>query len=167
MLLKNMENTLIEKLVRKNCEKEKTKIDAQIRKSDLEIDDIKKKNNNEEEKQKIENENEIEFKKKELDQKKKMKEIEQKSKIDKDNYELNILKNKNETEFQEYESNKYLEQQEKKIENEKAKELLKNEFSFQERIMMNQMDAQKDEMLLQMLAAQMMFNNQMNIANHN
>jgi hypothetical protein len=96
-----------------------------------------------------------------------MKEIEQKSKTDKDNYELNILKNKNETEFQEYESNKYLEQQEKKIENEKAKELLKNEFSFQERIMMNQMDAQKDEMLLQMLAAQMMFNNQMNIANHN
>jgi hypothetical protein len=43
MLLKNMENTLIEKLERKNCEKEKTKIDAQIRKRDLEIDNIKKK----------------------------------------------------------------------------------------------------------------------------
>ena len=117
-------------------------------------------------KQKIENEHEIELKKKELEQEEKMKEYEKKSKIDKDNYELTILRNQNKTELEENELKKYLEQQEKKIENEKKQELLKNQYSLEERFMEQQIDAQQDEMLLQMMAANMMVNNQMNNSNH-
>ena len=101
-----------------------------------------------------------------MKQKEKMKEIEEKSKIDKDNYELNILQNKNKTEFEENESNKFMEQQEKKIENQKKQELLKNQYSLEERLINQHIEAQQDEMLLQMLGFQMM-NNQMNNENHN
>ena len=64
-----------------------------------------------------------------------MKEFEKKSKIDKNNYELNILQNKNKTEFEENESNKYLEQEQKKIEKAKNQDLLKHQFSLEERFM--------------------------------
>ena len=101
-----------------------------------------------------------------MEQKEKMKEIEKKSKIDKVNHELNILQNKNKTQLEENESNKHLEIQEKKIEDAKNQELLKNEFSFQERFMEQQIDAQQDEMLLQMWGFQMM-NNHINNENHN
>ena len=75
--------------------------------------------------------------------------------------------NKNPAINEENESNKYLEQQEKKIEKAKNQELLKNQFSLEERFMEQQIDAQQDEMLLQMMAAQMMLNYQMNNENNN
>lgn len=102
-----------------------------------------------------------------MEQKEKMSEIEKKIKNDKDKHNLNILQNKNKTEFKEDESKKYLEQQEKKIENDKNQELLKINYSFQEGFMEQMIDAQQDEMLLQMMATQMMANNRMNNENNN
>ena len=59
-----------------------------------------------------------------------------------------------------------MEEQEKKIENQKKQELLRNQYSLEERFMEQQIDAQQDEMLLQMLGFQMM-NTQFNKENHN
>ena len=96
-----------------------------------------------------------------------MGEIERKKIIDEKQHQLNIFQNKNETELKENESKMYLEQQTNSIENERRQELLRNQYSFEERFIEQQMEALNEENLLQMMAIEMMNKNRMNNANQN
>ena len=69
-----------------------------------------------------------------------------------------MIKETNKTEYEEDNLNKELLLQKQKIENDKAKKLLNIQYNQEEKFMIQEIERNKDEMLLQMLTAKMMSN---------
>ena len=98
------------------------------------------------------------MRKKELKLNEKIEEIKDKTKKDEEYHELEMIKETNKTEYEEDNLNKELLLQKQKIENDKAKKLLNIQYNQEEKFMIQEIERNKDEMLLQMLTAKMMSN---------
>ena len=100
----------------------------------------------------------IDIKNKEIELNKKIQDSKTKSKIDKDNHNLSIDKEQKKTEIEEEKLNQDLLFNENQIENDKKVALLNIDINKEEQLMMQEIESNKDDMLLQMLTAQMMGN---------
>ena len=98
------------------------------------------------------------MRKKELKLNEMIEEIKDKTKKDEEYHELEMIKETNKTEYEEDNLNKELLLQKQKIENDKAKKLLNIQYNQEEKFMIQEIERNKDEMLLQMLTAKMMSN---------
>ena len=98
------------------------------------------------------------MRKKELKLNEKIEEIKDKTKKDEEYHELEMIKETNKREYEEDNLNKELLLQKQKIENDKAKKLLNIQYNQEEKFMIQEIERNKDEMLLQMLTAKMMSN---------
>jgi hypothetical protein len=156
---KEIKNKLEENLNKLKYENEKIEIEKEKELEKLKLDNINQINIYEEKKANIENEHLIDIKKKELDLNEKIIESINESKIKNNNHELEIQKEKNKTELEEKNLNNNLLINEKNIEDDKQRELLNIQYNQEEQFMIQQIEASKDEILLQMLNAQMMGNN--------
>ena len=143
---------------RLNIDKKKIDVEKNEKLEKIKIDNIEQKYRYEEEKNKIENDHIIDMRKKELKLNEKIEEIKDKTKKDEEYHELEMIKETNKTEYEEDNLNKELLLQKQKIENDKAKKLLNIQYNQEEKFMIQEIERNKDEMLLQMLTAKMMSN---------
>ena len=143
---------------RLNIDKKKINVEKNEKLEKIKIDNIEQKYRYEEEKNKIENDHIIDMRKKELKLNEKIEEIKDKTKKDEEYHELEMIKETNKTEYEEDNLNKELLLQKQKIENDKAKKLLNIQYNQEEKFMIQEIERNKDEMLLQMLTAKMMSN---------
>ena len=100
----------------------------------------------------------IDMRKKEFQCNKKIEEMKDKSKKDNENHELEMIKETNKTKYEEDNLNKELLLKEQKLENDKVKNLKNIQYNQEEQFMIQEIESNKDEILLKMLTAQMMSN---------
>ena len=133
--------------------------------NNLKADENPPKNKPEEEKNKINQEHEQIMKAKEIESKKTSLDNQIAIENDKKIHDLNIMKNKNMTKLKENELKKDLERNQDAKQKQKDLELLKGENEKEEKLMMQEIERQKDDLSLQMMITQMMMVHQMNQSN--
>ena len=155
---KKINNTFEEDLKKLDNDNKEIEIEKEKNLQKIMINNIEQKNKYEEQKENIENEHIIDMKNKEIELNKKIQDSKTKSKIDKDNHNLSIDKEQKKTEIEEEKLNQDLLFNENQIENDKKVALLNIDINKEEQLMMQEIESNKDDMLLQMLTAQMMGN---------